>query len=223
MADARPGPGRGTTPSENGLKAGSEATLMSTPEEYSVAVESFVDSTGREVPCERYETVIGMDRIAHGPELRAACEQCPNYGRSLGCPPHGPTFEEHASGRTAARVICLRVPVEIADVADPEEAQSIATRESREFLLGLLRQHRDAGRPVAAGGACMECDNCAAAGGETVCPRPESRIPSLSSLGVNVIALVKTCFDIDLEWGGAEFTCTVGAVMLDEGENVRIP
>jgi hypothetical protein len=35
-------------------------------------------------------------------------------------------------------------------------------------------------------------------------------------LGVNVIALVKTCFAIDLDWGQAEFTCAVGAVFLNE-------
>lgn len=188
------------------------------PVEHSVTVESFTDSQGREVPCERYEAVIGVDHIAHGPELRMACEQCPRYGKSLGCPPHGPTFDEYTGGRMAARVICLRVPVEIAVATDPEQAQARATQEARAFLLNELRIYRDAGCPVAAGGACVECDSCAAADGQTVCPRPETRIPSLSALGVNVIALVKTCFGIDLDWGDAEFTCTVGAVMLDEGE-----
>ncbi len=188
---------------------------MSGPVDYSLTVELLTDSKGREAPCERYETVIGVERIAHGPELRAACEQCPRYGLSLGCPPHGPTFEEHAGGRGFVRVVCLRVPVEIGDARDPMEAQALATGESRAFLLDELRVHRDAGHPVAAGGSCEECETCAVAQGETVCPHPEARIPSLSALGVNVIALVKTCFGIELDWGEGEFTCTVGAVILD--------
>jgi predicted metal-binding protein len=187
---------------------------MSKPVEYSVAVESFTDSQGHDVPCERYETVIDIGRIVHGPEFRTACEQCPRYGRSLGCPPHGPTFEEHAGDRIAARVVCLRVPVEIANAVDSAEAQAQATREARAFLLKELRVCRDAGLPVAAGGACTECDRCAVSDGQTICPRPQARIPSLSALGVNVIALVRTCFGIDLDWGQAESTCTVGAVFL---------
>ncbi len=193
---------------------------MSEPVKHSVAVELFSDSRGREIPCERYEAVIGVDRISHSAELRAACEQCPRYGLSLGCPPHGPTFEKHVDGRSFARIICLRVPVEIAEVSDPAEAQSLATRAAREFLLDLLRIQQRAGHPVAAGGACVECETCAAADGQTVCPRPEVRIPSMSGLGVNVIALVKTCFELDLAWGEAEFTCTVGAVMLNEEQSL---
>jgi predicted metal-binding protein len=113
-------------------------------------------------------------------------------------------------------VICLRVPVEIANAADSAEAQVQATREARTFLLKELRVSRDAGFPVAAGGACTECDRCAVSDGQTICPHPEARIPSLSALGVNVIALVRTCFGIDLDWGQATFACTVGAVFFDE-------
>lgn len=73
----------------------------SAPPKHSVTVEVFTNSQGREIPCERYEGVIGVDQIEHGPELRAACEQCPRFGLSLGCPPHGPTFEQHAGRRCA--------------------------------------------------------------------------------------------------------------------------
>ena len=65
-------------------------------------------------------------------------------------------------------------------------------------------------------GACFACEECSAEIGEESCKLPDKRIYSLESLGVNVTALVKKCFDLDFEWTvdehAADFVCGVGAV-----------
>jgi hypothetical protein len=42
---------------------------MPGPAKHTVTVQSFTDSQGREVPCERYEVVIGIDLDWGGPEF----------------------------------------------------------------------------------------------------------------------------------------------------------
>jgi hypothetical protein len=48
------------------------------------------------------------------------------------------------------------------------------------------------------------------------CTNPENRIYSLESLGVNITALIKKCFDLEHDWSSKEqmnnFMCSTGAV-----------
>jgi hypothetical protein len=55
--------------------------------------------------------------------------------------------------------------------------------------------------------------------GSLSCAKPEERIYSLESTGVDVVALVRTCFGLELEWTREgrepEFVSAVGAVFED--------
>ena len=79
-----------------------------------------------------------------------------------------------------------------------------------------LERHRNEGKVVAGSGPCLVCERCSLEMGESTCSRPEKRIYSLESLGVDVIGLLKKAFDIDLEWDSEEekapTVCSVGAV-----------
>ena len=87
---------------------------------------------------------------------------------------------------------------------------------ARSILTTELFKHREQGYTIAGSGTCVACEKCVIEDGDQRCKRPGERIYSLESLGVNVISLVKKCFNIDLDWNSdvitADFVSAVGAV-----------
>jgi hypothetical protein len=71
-------------------------------------------------------------------------------------------------------------------------------------------------RNIAGSGPCLACGECALSAGSDRCEKPEQRIYSLESLGINVVGLLKRYLDMELGWSTdgqhADFVCAVGAV-----------
>ena len=83
------------------------------------------------------------------------------------------------------------------------------------MLVVELLAKRGEGHVVAGSGPCLACEPCSLAEDDVMCRYPDKRVYSLESLGVDVAALVGSCFDFDLEWSDDEKkpgrVCAVGA------------
>ena len=180
-----------------------------------IHVVEHVDSSGAEICYERYEGTLAVAGFDYREEYKRSCESCPKHGKNLSCPPHSPTLEEYLNGEQKARVICLRLPLESFTSQEMERYRA-GFRKASSLLVNELYEHRKSGHLIAGSGACLACDTCVAETGQATCKKPELRVYSLESLGANVTALVRTCFNLDFEWSAdentADFVCAVGAV-----------
>lgn len=89
-------------------------------------------------------------------------------------------------------------------------------------MVDELLNHREHGYLVAGSGFCLACDVCAVEEGSDKCLKPNKRIYSLESLGVNLTALTQQCFGFELEWSASDhtsdFVCSLGAIFFNENE-----
>lgn len=184
--------------------------------EMKVEVLKYIDDSGTALYYERFETFLTGSGFDHDKLYKMACEVFEKYGKNLACPPHSPTFLEYLGEVKTAKVICLRLPLEYFNHPIPEEKYRACFRKARSLLVDELLGYRNHGYAVAGAGPCLACEECAAEGNNKKCKKPTEKIYSLESLGVNIIKLGKTCFNIDLEWSGqenlADFVCAFGAV-----------
>jgi len=184
----------------------------------SVEVVECVDDSGDVLCYERHEVLLSLSDFDHGAKYKVACEACPRHGRNLACPPYSPLFADYVAGTVSARVICLRLPTEYGGGEAGEERARAAFRRVRRLLTRELLEYRGRGHLIAGSGTCPACERCAAEDGGAECVRPEERVYSLESLGVNLVALARDHLAVDLEWSGADrcadFVCAVGAVFL---------
>lgn len=185
-------------------------------EEVSMAVCEAADPSGEPIYYERFETVVPLSAIEHHSRYKTACEACRQYGTNLACPPFSPTFIHYTQGKKSARVICLRLPLEYFSGELLQDRYRLCFKQVRGFLVDELYASREEGYTIAGAGPCMACDRCVAEEGVTICAKPDQRIFSLESLGVNLMDLARRCFGIDLEWSNeshtAHFVCAMGAV-----------
>jgi len=198
-----------------------------------VEVIERVDVSGNAICFERYESALPLANFDHNAKYKFACKGCPTYGKNLSCPPYSPTFLQYLDGVKSAKVICLRLPLDYFNHLMAEEKYRDGFRKARSLLVNELLEYREKGYAVAGSGACLACERCVAETSDEHCKNPTKQIYSLESLGVNVVALVKRCFDINLEWTDAERTadhvCAVGAVffedkdLVNDGQNFSCP
>ena len=187
---------------------------------FRVEVLEFTTESGSTVFYERYEGEFPLSFIEQDKKFKMACEVCEKYGKNLSCPPFSPTFNDYLKGYRKAKVLCLRIPQEYIDHVIPEEKYRLCFEKGRQLLTEELVRFRQKGFRIAGSGPCLACKKCGAETGGRNCVKPEERIYSLESLGVNLILLANKCFNIDLEWTGygrpADFVCAIGAVFYRE-------
>ncbi len=164
------------------------------------------------------KTILPADIDSHAANI-LGCEACPQHGRNLACPPFSPPFPRHIGLKTSARVTGYRVSLEQFPGQTQEERYHAAFREMRGLLVQELLEERRRGRVVAGAGACLACEECAAAQGEKKCRNPAAMIYSLESMGVNLVALSEKALDLRLQWSGsggmADHVIAIGAVFYD--------
>ncbi|WP_300673729.1 DUF2284 domain-containing protein [Desulfoluna sp.] len=201
---------------DHAVKISQKSTAPLPGNEISMAVCEAVDPTGTILYYERYEAVVPLSAIEHHSKYKTACKACKQHGTNLACPPFSPTFLHYTAGKTFARVLCLRLPLEYFDGELLQDRYRLCFQKVRGFLVEELSASREAGYTIAGAGQCMACDRCVAEEGISECCKPDQRIFSLESLGVNLMKLSKHCFGISLEWSSeshtAHFVCAMGAI-----------
>ncbi len=184
-----------------------------------VEVVDCTDESGAIIFYEIYRNTIVIADFEHGNAIKSACEVCPKHGKNFACPPYSPAFPEYLPGAKTAEVICIRLPQEYFSHEASEARYRACFHKARNLLVDVLRDYRRKGYAVAGSGPCEACGPCSIETGSARCEKPRTRIYSLESLGVNVIALARKCFDMDFEWNidgqYADFVCAVGAVFFE--------
>ncbi|MCI5147903.1 MAG: hypothetical protein D3916_00580 [Candidatus Electrothrix sp. MAN1_4] len=191
---------------------------------FTVSVEQLKESNRETIYYERYETIIPVSVLDHAPKNKIACEACHKFGKNFACPPHSPNFPDYLDTQQYAKILCIRMPQEYFRNVLQEKMYTECFQKARTILVGELLNYRKQGFLIAGSSFCLACEVCAAEEGSDKCKKPNKMIYSLESLGVNLTALTKQCFDFDLEWSASEqasdFVCSIGAVFIYENEEI---
>jgi predicted metal-binding protein len=180
-----------------------------------------VDDSGANITYERYTNSVDVSDFECAIQYKELCAACPEHGKRLSCPPFSPSFPEHVGKAQRARVICVRFPREyFSHLASDKDYLTRFFRKAGSLLADILLDYRAKGYVIAGSGPCLACERCASDAGLETCSKPDKQIYSLESLGVNVAALCKKAFDLDLEWSSdgraADHVCAVGAVFFSD-------
>lgn len=180
-----------------------------------------IDESGKSVQYEKYEATLSISDFEWGVQYKDLCKACPEYGKRFSCPPHSPFFPEQKGEAHRAIVICVRFPGEyFSNLSTEKDYLTRFFRKAGKVLVEVLLGYRSKGHVIAGSGPCLACEPCAAQEGLEKCLKPDKQIYSLESLGVNVAALCKRAFNLDLEWGAdgrpAGHVCAIGAVFLSD-------
>ena len=192
----------------------------SADKKFQVTVNEYADDTGTTLYYERYETIISVSSFDHAQKNKIACEACHKYGKNFACPPHSPYFPEYLDAQNYAKVLCIRMPQEYFRNEIQEKIYRKCFRKARSILVEELLSYRKQGYLVAGSGFCLACKVCTVEEGFDNCKKPNKKIYSLESLGVNLTALTKRCFGFDFKWSAndhaSDFVCSLGAVFTNE-------
>jgi predicted metal-binding protein len=193
---------------------------------FQVTVKEYQNVSGMTLYYERYEAVIPVSSFDHAKKYKIACEACHKFGKNFACPPHSPYLPEYLNGQSHAKVVCIRMPQEYFIDVIQEKNYRECFRTARGLLVEELVNHRKQGYLIAGSGFCLACDVCAVEEGSDRCKKPNEKIYSLESLGVNLTALTRRCFGFDLEWSAndrlSDFVCSLGAVFMKENKEDRL-
>lgn len=125
--------------------------------------------------------------------------KCPNFGRSMSCPPHvsGPAgFRKMV--QESSHAIVVRIEIDAASLNGEERPQVM--RLLHEITAAVEYEAKRIGFTESqgfAGGSCKmsfcpQYDTCRVLAGEGQCRHPDTARPSMSGYGVNVGDLMKT-------------------------------
>jgi predicted metal-binding protein len=186
---------------------------------FEVTVNEYNDTSGTTLYYEQYESIVPVSSFDHAEKYKVACEACRKFGKNFACPPHSPYFFEYLKTQSYAKVLCIRMPQEYFKDVIQEKIYRKCFRTARSILVEKLLSYREQGYLVAGSGFCLACDVCAVEEGADQCSKPNKKVFSLESLGVNLTTLTKSCFGFDLEWSATEqasdFVCSLGAVFFN--------
>jgi predicted metal-binding protein len=190
---------------------------------FQVEIKKFEDSDGLKLYYEQYKITMPISSIVHSKKNKQACETCINFNKNLACPPYSPYFLQYIDSTNNAKIICIRISQEYFRHIPKENIFKECFKKARSILVEELLRFREHGYTIAGSGSCKACEVCAAEEGILdKCKKPGKQIYSLESLGADVTALTKTCFDFNLEWttndSTANFVCAVGAVFFNDKE-----
>lgn len=131
------------------------------------------------------------------------CMECPNYGKSWGCPPFDFDIEERL--RQYDNVLLVVTQIYPSDSGLPINASRELIRPERirleRRLLELESQYK--GLSAAYVGSCLYCPEgtCTRPYGK-MCRHPECVRPSLEGYGFDIGKTTKELFGLELCWGG---------------------
>jgi predicted metal-binding protein len=198
----------------------SKISVGHTGRNYHVEVKECKDESGRTLFFEQYETIIPVSSFEYAEKNKMLCEACKKYGKNFACPPYSPGFKEYISTQKNAKVLSIRMPQEYFNQVIQENIYWECFKKAESILIEELLRYRGKGYLIAGAGFCSSCEICAVEQGYTKCTNPADRIYSLEALGVNITALIKKCFNFDLEWSAKEqvtnFVCSTGAVFCNK-------
>lgn len=144
------------------------------------------------------------------------CRECPNYGRSWGCPPF--EFDADDVLRRYDRAVIYASKIVPAGKLPMAEVQNFIRPERLRIEQRLRRLERQTGgRAFAYVGRCLYCgDEPCARTCNLPCRHPDKVRPSLEAFGFDIGKTVESLFGLELKWGhdglAPEYLVIVSAV-----------
>ena len=159
----------------------------------------------------RKEATVGADefiaRYRDVERIASLCAQCPSYGKSWGCPPHGFNPVTVSDGFKTIKLMGTTIEFDEAtrdECTTPEMSRAMATRAMEEVWKTLLPGLYDKERQVPGSRCftfrCHLCpEGCTRPDGKP-CRHPDLLRYSLEAVGFDVTAAARDLLGIDLEW-----------------------
>ena len=128
------------------------------------------------------------------------CRECPNYGRSWGCPPFGFDQEKYMRQWENVRLVAVKIIPDQPGLPLGSAQDFIRPERVRIERMQLAWERQMDGRSFAYVGKCLYCDSCTRPEGQP-CRHPELVRPSLEAFGFDITKTLDRLFGIDLLWG----------------------
>lgn len=141
-------------------------------------------------------------RFRDAERILALCRQCPNYGKSWGCPPFD--YDTDAILRKYQYVHLVAVKITPAEENIPiEKSQNLLIPERLKIEKELLElERRYDGRAFTFVGKCLYCGDASCARTcNRPCRHPDKVRPSLEAFGFDITRTLSELFGIELLWG----------------------
>ena len=129
------------------------------------------------------------------------CQQCPNYGRRHGCPPHDEDWTARIMRYNRVRILGVKVTPQ-GERQPLSAANDLIEPVVLEMNHQLLQLEQEMGG-MACGfvGKCPYCNEpCSRLNGEP-CRHPDKMRPSLEALGFDVTKTASQLLGIEMQWG----------------------
>ena len=139
-------------------------------------------------------------RFRDGERFMPLCRQCPNYGKSWGCPPFDYDQEEYLRQWKHVRLWAVKITPLTPGL--PLSASQAFVRDERLRIerTQLEWERQQHGRSFAYVGKCLYCDRCTRPEGKP-CRHPDLVRPSLEAFGFDIGKTLAELFGIELKWG----------------------
>lgn len=143
-----------------------------------------------------------ISRFRDEEKFLGLCKECPNYGKSWGCPPFDFDTGTFLSRYRYARLMATKI-IPVSGEIPLEDAQKLILPERIRIEGELLDLERTTGgRSFAYVGKCLHCGDgaCVRTCGRP-CVHPEKVRPSLEAFGFDIGKTLKELFGIEILWG----------------------
>ena len=170
---------------------------------------SYLTGKGRKIPIHLKEVTVPIEDVMqfYDPGMcdKACYLGCKNWDKKLSCPPKSPSFSNYARGCGSIRIFMAYTLMKHFNYFNSNGYRKciVANGILKGYTEKLMTEYRSkleakTGKHVhiVSSGSCRKCAKC----GPDVCKKPQVRVFSFESLGINVQALSRYCFEHELLW-----------------------
>lgn len=153
---------------------------------------------------------------------------CPNFGKKWSCPPFAPNYLDYTYKYEKILIVVLQMELnQLSYIKQNYLKVKAANSVLKSRVDKALRSSMKESEYYISTGSCRFCKPCKCKIGKS-CAHPLEKTYSFEALGINVSALSKELFDVELQWYRKDFlpeyTCVVAGLLtnMDNPENVFI-
>lgn len=142
-----------------------------------------------------------IDQYCNKKKFDSLCRTgCPNYGQKWSCPPYAPLYNDFSKQHRILCVVLLGLNMNELDYIKQDYLKIKAANSMLKSRVDkVLRMCVEDGERYISTGSCRLCRTCRKKLGET-CAHVRLRTYSFEAMGVNVSAMIKDIFDVELLW-----------------------
>lgn len=170
----------------------------------------YFTTSGYQYPLEFFTIRLSGEELSYQPSIvREAClTGCSNYGKTGGCPPRAPLYENLIKGKDEVWLIACRFWSKYKPVRVAQSKNSAIHWKFQDGILARVMNHLGHKLSLRVGGFflstgyCLGCPGrkCNFKLGKNFCRNPEKRTFSMEAVGINVVETVKKHLQLEMYW-----------------------